>query len=143
PVLSVCIIARDNAKTIGACLESIAPWVDEIIVVDTGSVDETPRIAEAAGARVFHFPWCDDFSAARNESIRHARGRWIFWMDTDDTIDAANGPRLRQTIRRRMDQSILGFIVKVHCPGAGEEGEADVTVVDHVKLFRNLPHLRF
>ena len=57
-----------------------------MVIVDTGSVDETPRIVESFGGRLFHFPWCDDFSAARNESLRHARGDWLFWMDSDDTI---------------------------------------------------------
>src|SRR5207248_4522288 len=85
--LSLCMIVRDNARTIRACLESIRPWVDEMVVVDTGSQDETPRLAAGLGARLFSFPWCDDFSAARNESLRHARGDWLFWMDSDDTID--------------------------------------------------------
>jgi GT2 family glycosyltransferase/2-polyprenyl-3-methyl-5-hydroxy-6-metoxy-1,4-benzoquinol methylase len=79
--ISLCMIVRDNARTLPACLESIRPWVDEMVVVDTGSVDETPRIVEAYGGRLFHFPWCDDFSAARNESLRHAQGEWLFWMN--------------------------------------------------------------
>src|ERR1700722_17833720 len=90
PAISLCLIARNSARTLPACLESIRPWVDEMIVVDTGSDDETPDIARRLGGRVFEFPWCDDFSAARNESLRHARGRWLFWMDSDDTIDEAN-----------------------------------------------------
>src|SRR5207245_2954912 len=61
-LLSLCMIVRDNAGTLKACLESIRPWVDEMIVVDTGSTDKTPVIAQQLGAKVFHFPWCDDFS---------------------------------------------------------------------------------
>src|SRR5439155_14945786 len=90
--------ARNNATTIGPCLEGIRRWADEVIVVDTGSKDETPKMAAKLGARVFHFPWCDSFSRARNESLRHARGKWIFWMDTDDTIDEANGRKLRAIV---------------------------------------------
>jgi tetratricopeptide (TPR) repeat protein len=112
-------------------------------VVDTGSLDDTPALAARLGARVFHFPWCDSFSAARNESLRHARGRWVFWMDSDDTISPENGRRLRELALRDGDPSVLGYVMQVHCPGPGEEGEADVTVVDHVKLFRNRPDLRF
>jgi GT2 family glycosyltransferase/tetratricopeptide (TPR) repeat protein len=141
--LSLCMIARDNADTIGAAVASAKPWVDEMIVVDTGSKDATSRIARQLGARVEHFPWCDDFSAARNESLKYAHGRWIFWMDSDDTIDAANGRQLRQLMRHARGSRILGFVAQVHCPGAGPEGDADVTVVDHVKLFRNLPDMRF
>jgi FkbM family methyltransferase len=141
--LSLCMIVRDNARTLGACLESIKPWVDEMVVVDTGSLDDTPAIAARLGARVFHFPWCDSFSAARNESLRHARGRWLFWMDSDDTISSENGRKLRELVLRDGDPSVLGYVMQVHCPGPGEEGETDLTVVDHVKLFRNRPDLRF
>jgi GT2 family glycosyltransferase len=141
--LSLCMIVRDNARTIEAALQSIKPWVDEMVVVDTGSQDDTPQIARRLGARLFRFPWCDDFSAARNESVRHARGRWIFWMDSDDTIDADNGRKLRELARQPAGASLLGYVVQVHCPGSGEQGDENVTVVDHLKLFRNLPQLRF
>jgi tetratricopeptide (TPR) repeat protein len=137
------MIARDNQATIAPALESIKPWVDEMIVVDTGSKDDTAKIAKRLGARVYHFPWCDDFSAARNESLKYASGQWIFWMDSDDTIDANNGRQLRLLTRQAQGFSILGFVVQVHCPGAGADGEMDLTVVDHVKLFRNLPDIRF
>jgi len=145
PRLSLCMIVRDSARTLPACLESIRPWVDEMVIVDTGSVDETPRIVESFGGRLFHFPWCDDFSAARNESLRHARGDWLFWMDSDDTIPPECGRQLRGLIDREVPPNVLGFVVQVHCPGGSEEGdgESDVTAVDHVKLFRNRPDLRF
>lgn len=141
--LSLCMIVRDNARTIRPCLESIRPWVDEMVVVDTGSEDETPRVARDLGARVFHAPWCDDFSAARNVSLGHARGEWLFWMDSDDTIGPACGRGLRELADGRHDPAVLGYVVQVHCPGGGEGGDADVTVVDHVKLIRNRPDLRF
>jgi len=143
PILSLSMIVRDNERTIKACLESIRPWVDEMVVVDTGSVDRTPEIARDLGAKVFHFPWCDDFSAARNESIRHAQGEWIFWMDSDDTIDETSGRNLQALAHQPHDPKVLGYVMQVHCPGGSDEGDNDVTVVDHVKLFRNLPHLRF
>src|SRR5262249_42963111 len=140
--LSLCMIVRDNAGTIRPCLESIRPWVDEMIVVDTGSNDETPKIAESLGARVFHFPWCDSFSAARNESRRPARGHWIFWMDPDDPISADCGCKFRALANGPTDLSILGYVMQVHCPGPPGD-RRDWTVVDHIKLFRNRPDLRF
>jgi len=140
-MLSLCLICRDNARTIRPCLESIRPWVDEMVVVDTGSTDETPQIALELGARLFHFAWCDDFAAARNESLRHARGQWIFWMDSDDSISEDNGRNLRQLAYRRHGPRTLGFVMQVWCPG--EERSADLTVVDHVKMFRNHPEIRF
>ena len=173
PQLSLCMIARDNERTIGAALEVIRRFVDEIVVVDTGSKDRTPEIAASLGARVFQFPWCDDFSAARNESIRHALGQWIFWMDTDDTIDEENARRVRGLAEQASRPSpqpsprtgeeaglpiiggpqpstlnpqplpILGFLVKVRCPVAGSNGDTEFIEVDQVKVFRNLPAIRF
>ena len=145
PRLSLCMIVRDSAKTLPACLESIRPWVDEMVVVDTGSLDETPRIVEEYGGRLFHYPWCDDFSAARNESLRHARGDWLFWMDSDDTNPWECGRKLRLLVDRPVPPSVFGFVVQVHCPGGQAAGDPslDVTAVDHVKLFRNRPDLRF
>ncbi len=143
--LSMCMIARDSSRTIGAALESIKPWVDEMIVVDTGSTDDTPRIAAAAGARVSHFPWCDDFAAARNASLSQASGDWLFWMDSDDTIDQANGRRLRELTCRTHAPQTMGFILQVHCP-SGAQGQgvyATETAVDHVKVIRNRPEIRF
>jgi GT2 family glycosyltransferase/tetratricopeptide (TPR) repeat protein/SAM-dependent methyltransferase len=142
-LLSLCMIARDNARTIGPALTSTRPYVDEMIVVDTGSTDGTPAIAARLGARVFHFPWCDDFSAARNESLKHARGRMIVWIDSDDTISPENGRKLRELAARPPEPNVLGYVLQVHCPGPGDDGQADVTVVDHVKLFPNRPDLRF
>ena len=139
--LSLCMIVRDNEDTIGPCLESIKPWVDEIIVVDTGSKDRTPEICRAHGARMFEFPWCDDFSAARNESIKYARGKWIFWMDSDDTITEECGRKLKELAAQDHPDNLLGYIMQVHCPGP--EGDVSMTAVDHVKLFRNYPDLRF
>jgi len=141
--LSLCMIVRDNTDTIEACLASIKPWVDEMVVVDTGSTDDTPAIARRYGARLFNFPWCDDFAAARNKSIRHAQGEWIFWMDSDDTIDPENGRKLRALADGDHDARTLGYVMQVHCPAAPDEGPSDVTVVDHVKMFHNHRGLDF
>jgi len=138
--LSLCMICRDNKDTIRPCLESIRPWVDEMVVVDTGSTDATPGIAEELGARLFHFPWCDDFASARNESLRHARGEWIFWMDSDDTIPPHCGQKLRDLAEGHHPATTLGYVIQVHCPG---ERDGDLTVVDHVKMVRNHPQIRF
>lgn len=140
PRISLCMIVRDNEDTIEDCLDSVFPWVDEIIIVDTGSRDRTIEICEQFGARVYHFPWCDDFSAARNESLKHAWGEWIFWMDSDDVLPEPQGERLRQLALGRHADNCLGYVVQVQCP-SGVNGE--MTVVDHVKLIRNRQDLRF
>ncbi len=138
--ISLCMIVKNEERVLGDCLASIKPWVDELIVVDTGSDDGTVAIAKAHGAKIHRFPWCDDFSAARNESLKHATQEWLLWMDADDVIPEHCGKRLREVALRADDQT-LGLMMQVHCPPApGEEG---LTVVDHVKLVRNRPELRF
>jgi glycosyltransferase involved in cell wall biosynthesis len=140
PELSLCLIARDEERRIRECLTSIAPFVDEMVVVDTGSVDRTRQIARACGARVFDFPWVDCFATARNASLDQARGRWIFWMDADDVIPEESARRLRELIRRAPDGGVA-YQVQVRIPpGPGEFSES---AVDHVKLFPNRPDLRF
>jgi GT2 family glycosyltransferase/2-polyprenyl-3-methyl-5-hydroxy-6-metoxy-1,4-benzoquinol methylase/tetratricopeptide (TPR) repeat protein len=138
--LSLCMIVRDNEATIRDCLDSIYPWVDEIIVVDTGSVDTTIEICQTFGAQIHHFPWCDDFSAARNASLAPAIGDWIFWMDSDDIIPQTEGLKLRKLALGMHPTEILGYVMQVHCPSGHD---TEMTIVDHVKLFRNRPDLRF
>ncbi|MFZ8340957.1 glycosyltransferase, partial [Staphylococcus aureus] len=80
------------------CLGPVADLVDEVIVVDTGSSDNTRIVAQRFGAKVFDFPWVDSFAAARNETLRHATGDWVFWMDADDRLDEANARKLRSLL---------------------------------------------
>lgn len=84
--ISVCIIAKNEEKKISRCLSSLSPYGFEIIVADTGSCDNTKKLAEQFSARVFDFPWKDDFSAARNFSIEQASYDWIFMIDCDETV---------------------------------------------------------
>jgi glycosyltransferase involved in cell wall biosynthesis len=86
PRLSLCMIVKNEARNLECCIQPLKPVLDEIIVVDTGSTDETREIARGLGAKVFDFPWCDDFAAARNESIKYATGDYILWLDADDRL---------------------------------------------------------
>lgn len=85
------VIARDEAATLARCLESARPFVGEMIVVDTGSVDETARVAAACGARVLPFAWTDDYAAARNAALDASSAEWNLVLDADEWIDAAQG----------------------------------------------------
>src|SRR5262249_19217829 len=98
PQVSLCLIVKDEEAHLGRCLRSVADLVDELIVVDTGSADRTREVAAACGAQVHDFAWADSFAAARNESLRHARGRWILWLDGDEYLDAENRARLRAVL---------------------------------------------
>jgi len=85
-LLSGVLIARDEEEHLGACLRSVRGVVDEIIVVDTGSVDRTVDIARAHGAKVIEHRWADDFAAARNVGLDGARGEWILYIDADERL---------------------------------------------------------
>jgi len=83
---SLAIIARDNEAIIGQTLEGVKSFIDEIIVVDTGSLDKTKEVAESYGAITYDFEWIDDFAAARNFAFSKATGDWIMWLDTGDIV---------------------------------------------------------
>lgn len=84
--LSLCMIVKNEERTLGRVLEAARQFCDEMIVVDTGSTDRTVEIALNAGAKVHHFAWVDDFAAARNYSFEQANGDWIIWLDADDLL---------------------------------------------------------
>lgn len=140
PTVSLCMIVKNEEDNLAACLGPIAELVDEIIVVDTGSTDRTKEIAAQMGARVFDFPWVDSFAAARNESLRHASGDWIFWMDADDRVDADNRARLAAVFTKLVDENVA-HVMKCAC--VPQEKGGTTTVVDHVRLFRNRPDIRW
>ena len=84
PSISLCMIAKNEERSIAHCLDAFKDFVQEIIVVDTGSTDRTVEIARSHGAEVRFFPWVNDFAAARNVSIQNAKGDWILRMDADE-----------------------------------------------------------
>jgi len=96
PLLSVAMIVKDEEQTLPECLENLQSFVDEICIVDTGSCDSTLQIAESAGVKVKCIQWNDDFSYARNESLKLCTGRWIFIFDADERISKGDGKKLRQ-----------------------------------------------
>src|SRR5260370_1596740 len=110
--VSLALMVRNEEAALPGCLQSAADLVSEIIVIDTGSTDRTKEVAASFGAKVFDFPWCDDFAAARNECIRHATGEWIFWMDADERIDEVNRAKLRtlfESIKPRQEELSHGL----------------------------------
>ena len=89
--LALVVIARDEANCIRACLESAATCVDRMIVLDTGSRDDTATIAEECGASVFHYTWSDDFAAARNAALDHSPADWNLVLDADEQLTGGTG----------------------------------------------------
>ncbi|MGL5087054.1 MAG: glycosyltransferase [Clostridium sp.] len=97
--LSCCLIAKNEEKNIKNCLESIKDYADEIIVVDTGSTDNTMEIARSYGAKVIETTWENNFSRARNLSLDNATKDWILILDCDETFEKANGLALKKFIK--------------------------------------------
>lgn len=86
PSISVALIVKDEESVLARCLESVSTLADELVVVDTGSSDNTVKIATDWGAKIGHFPWCDDFAAARNYAESLCTGEWIVWIDADEIL---------------------------------------------------------
>ncbi len=97
--LSVCMIVKNEESFLAECLQSVKDVADQIVVVDTGSTDRTVAIAKQFGAEVHHFTWQDDFAAARNASLKYARGNWIFWLDADERLTPESVPVLQRLLR--------------------------------------------
>lgn len=97
--ISLCMIVKNEEKYLAACLASLKPVVDEMIIVDTGSTDHTAEIATAFGAKVYHFPWNDNFSDARNCAINNARGKWVLVMDADEVLSVQDYEAVRNSVR--------------------------------------------
>ncbi|BCX13081.1 MAG: glycosyl transferase [Thermosynechococcus sp.] len=94
--ITLCMIVRDEAARLPQCLASVAGVVDEAVIVDTGSQDETVAIARAWGARVYEIPWQDDFAAARNVALGYVTTEWVLVLDADETLTPAFAALLPQ-----------------------------------------------
>jgi glycosyltransferase involved in cell wall biosynthesis len=133
PLVTATLIVRDEAAVLGPCLESVQGLVDEIVVVDTGSVDESPAIAVGLGARVVHHRWRDSFADARNVSLDEANGQWILYIDADERVVERNRPYLEALLA---DTSQVAFRVLLK-PTLGS------TPYREYRLWRNDPRIRF
>ena len=136
PFLSFCAIVKNEEENLDRCLASVAPYVDEIVVVDTGSQDNTLDIAQKYGAKIGYFPWCNDFSAARNYAISQASGHWIFMLDADHEliINSTNFPDITSS-----SSQLLAYLINIkdaYC----QEG---LSIFQSPILFRNIPELRY
>jgi glycosyltransferase involved in cell wall biosynthesis len=80
------MIVRDAEHKLGRTLDSVKSFIDEIVIVDTGSADGTIELAKSYGAKVIRFEWTDDFSEARNFALEHTTGDWVMWLDAGDVI---------------------------------------------------------
>ncbi len=135
--ISLCMIMRDEEEHLARCLTSVQGVVDEIIIVDTGSVDRSIEIAEGFGATILHEEWHGDFATPRNTGIDAATGDWILVLDADEEL--IDGARLKDLLH---DEEIEGYCLR-EVNFIGEELGVESVVNSAFRLFRNRPAYRY
>lgn len=134
PFLSVCMIVKNEELNLGRALESFADLSAqgaEIVVVDTGSTDRTVAIATAAGAKVAHFAWIDDFAAARNFAFAQASGEWLVVVDADEILT----PEFAASVRRVLAET-KATALSIPTTSVDDRGIPGATVMS-VRLIKN------
>ncbi len=111
PLVSACLIVKDEHDNLGRCLASLEHFCDEVVVYDTGSTDDTREIARAAGALVVEGDWDGDFARARNAALDHCSGEWVLWIDADEAL-VADGPAQRPALEEA-DAEVEAFVVMI------------------------------
>lgn len=105
--ISACYIVKNEAKNLAKSIKSLKTQVNEIVVVDTGSTDNTIAVARKLGAKVYSFPWQDDFSQARNFALSKAKGDWLVLLDADEYFTANTAGNIRKIIRQAQQADAL------------------------------------
>ena len=134
-MLSLSMIVRDEATRIEACLRSVQDFVDEMVVVDTGSTDETVALAQACGARIEHLEWPGDFAPARNAALEHVKGDWVLVLDADEQLRTEAIPKLKALMAQ---PDVLVINLLRHELGAAMAPYSNVS-----RLFRRHPRIQW
>ena len=109
--ISACYIVKNEAINLAKSIKSLKNQVNEIVVVDTGSTDNTIVVARKLGAKIYSFPWQDDFSQARNFALSKAKGDWLILLDADEYFTAKTAGNIRQVIRQA--QQADGLLIQM------------------------------
>ncbi|WP_196602436.1 glycosyltransferase family 2 protein [Pectinatus frisingensis] len=137
--ISACVIVKNEEKNIRHYLKNMRAIADEIIVVDTGSTDDTCDVAVKAGAVLYKFKWCNDFSAARNFAIGKARGKWILFLDADEYFTDESIKLVKKNIMS-IEKDVKIFMCRLTNI---DERRKPVNTVYVVRGLRNDPQLRY
>lgn len=138
--ISGCLMVKNEEKNIEKCIDSFKNVVNEIIVVDTGSTDNTVKIAKQCGAKVYHYDWNSDFASARNVAIEKAVGDWIIFLDADEFFYANTGSNIPNLLSQAAPNvnSLLCKIVNIDNSDMKEKSTAHV-----IRVFRNNKKIRY
>ena len=135
-MISLCMIVKNEERNLARCLKSSKDCVDEMIIVDTGSEDQTIAIAEQFGAKIYHYQWQEDFASARNFSLDQAKGDWILYLDADEELEPNCAQRLRSLTENPTAEGYIFQIINL------TDGNDPLKHVN-VRMFRNKPQYRF
>ncbi|NOU79242.1 glycosyltransferase [Paenibacillus sp. LMG 31459] len=141
--LSVCMIVKDEEELLPRCLDSVQGIADEIIVVDTGSTDLTKQIAEEYSAQLYDYTWSNDFAAARNESIRHASGKWILVLDADEYLAKEEYVLWNDFLETEKPIHHLAYTLPVINFTGDKESDDEMTTAPVTRLFPNFKGIFF
>lgn len=136
PRITLTMIVRNEGPKLGRCLDSVRGAVNEIVVVDTGSEDDSIVVAMKHDARVEQIEWPGDFSAARNASLALVQTEWVLWLDADEWLVEGGAAKLRQAVQKENASGYL-LVRRDLYPGGGF-GEQHM-----LRLWRHHPELRF
>ena len=139
--ISACYIVKNESKNLRRSLSSLHE-VDEIIVVDTGSTDDTLEVAKEFGAKIFQETWQEDFSAARNVALSHATGDWIVFLDADEYFTDKTAKNLRIVIEKFNKTKVNGLLIYIVNVDEDKENEVIDTTFT-MRIFRNLPGSKY
>jgi len=143
--LSQCMIVKNEENNIERALGWAKPVAYEQIIVDTGSADRTVELAGQLGAKVYHFEWINDFSAAKNYAIEQATGNWIAFLDADEYFSAEDTAKLIEKLEKIEEHpEKYGNITVLRMPWVqlNDSGEA-FAVYKQSRIFRNLKEIRY
>lgn len=135
--ISACIIVKNEEKNIGQWLNNMRQIADEIVIVDTGSTDNTLTILENAGITPYHFTWRNDFAAAKNYAIQQATGDWIVFLDADEYFDASSVQRFRTEMIRYHANKKIGAIMCQLVNIDVDNRNKIINTMIQVRIFRN------
>ncbi len=138
--ISGCLIVKNEAEDLARCVKSMLPILDELIIVDTGSTDNTIEIAKRYTNKIFSYNWNNDFAAARNYAISKAKMPWIIFLDADEYFSERSLKNIRRTIDNENGKADAFLINGYDIVAPGGEIKDKFTVV---RVFRNNPKLRY
>lgn len=142
PKITLCMIVKNEDTFLEKCLSSVQNFVNEIIIVDTGSTDQTIEIAKQFHAKIYHYQWDNHFANARNRGLTKATGEWILWLDADECLDVKDPEKHKIAIKKKTANILSLPITNLIGNHVSDSNQATYTHYQP-RLFRNHRGIRF